>query len=130
MQCFNAELHEKSGVDEEQTKVLECGVRWAVEATRNGRDEEQKLRRQEEQEQRPDPRRSVSSLTHNPPLLILPAVICLSSCQNCSCTSACLFALLPMLSHRHWLKCLEKETSSDRRETGKFSDAFPTFPQK
>ena len=32
-------------------KVLECGVRWAFEARRKGRGEEQKQRRQEEQEQ-------------------------------------------------------------------------------
>ena len=29
MQCFKAELHEKSGLDESQMKVLECGIRWA-----------------------------------------------------------------------------------------------------
>ena len=37
MQCFEAELHEKSGSDEEQMRVLECG-RWAVEARRTGRE--------------------------------------------------------------------------------------------
>ena len=35
MQCFKAELHEKSGLDEEQIKVLECGVSW-VEARITG----------------------------------------------------------------------------------------------
>ena len=32
MQCFKAELHEKSGLDEGQMKGLECGIRWVVEA--------------------------------------------------------------------------------------------------
>ena len=45
MQCFKAELHEKSGWDEDQMKVLECGIRWAVEARRRGRDEQQEQRR-------------------------------------------------------------------------------------
>ena len=52
MQCFKAELDEKSGLDEGQMKVLECGIRWAVEARRKGRDEQQEQRRQDEQEQR------------------------------------------------------------------------------
>ena len=52
MQCFKAELHEKSGLDEDQMKVLECGIRWAVEAREKGRDEQQEQRRQDEQEQR------------------------------------------------------------------------------
>ena len=30
MQCFRAELREKSGLDENHMKVLECGVRWAL----------------------------------------------------------------------------------------------------
>ena len=42
MQCFRAELREKSGLDENQMKVLECGVRWAVEARRKERSEERK----------------------------------------------------------------------------------------
>ena len=50
MQCFRAELREKSGLDASQMKVLECGVRWAVEARRKERREEHKQRRQEEQE--------------------------------------------------------------------------------
>ena len=50
MQCFRAELHEKSGLDEDQMKVLECGIRWAVEARRKERGEEK--RRQEQEEQR------------------------------------------------------------------------------
>ena len=37
MQCFKAELHEKSGLDEE----LKCGDRWTVEARKKGRSEEQ-----------------------------------------------------------------------------------------
>ena len=52
MQCFKAELHEKSGLDEDQMKGLECGIRWAVEARRKGRGEEQEQRRRGEQEQR------------------------------------------------------------------------------
>ena len=32
--------------------ILECGLRWAVEARRKGRDEQQEQRRQGEQEQR------------------------------------------------------------------------------
>ena len=51
MQCVKAELHEKSGLDEQQMKVVECGVRWAVEARTKGRSEEQEQRQQEEQEQ-------------------------------------------------------------------------------
>ena len=50
MQCFRAELREKSGLDENQMKVLECGVRWAVEARRKERSEEK--RQQEHEEQR------------------------------------------------------------------------------
>ena len=50
MQCFRAELHEKSGLDEDQMKVLECGIRRAVEARRKERSEEK--RRQEQEEQR------------------------------------------------------------------------------
>ena len=46
MQCFKAELHEKSGLDEGQMKGLEGGIRWAVEARRKGRDEQQEQRRQ------------------------------------------------------------------------------------
>ena len=49
MQCFKAELHEKSGLDEDQMKVLECGIRWAVEARRKGRDKQQEQRRQAKQ---------------------------------------------------------------------------------
>ena len=45
MQCFKAELHEKSGLDEGQMKVLEGGIRWAAEARRKGRDEQQEQRR-------------------------------------------------------------------------------------
>ena len=49
MQCFRAELHEKSGLDEDQIKVLECGIRWAVEARRKERGEEKRRQEQEEQ---------------------------------------------------------------------------------
>ena len=52
MQCVKAELHEKSGLDEQQMKVWwNVGVRWAVEARTKGRSEEQEQRQQEEQEQ-------------------------------------------------------------------------------
>ena len=51
MQCFKAELHEKSGLDEDQMKGLECGIIWALQARRKGRDEEQEQRRRGEQEQ-------------------------------------------------------------------------------
>ena len=51
MQCFRAELREKSGLDASQMKGLECGVRWAVEARRKGRSYEQEQRRQGEQAQ-------------------------------------------------------------------------------
>ena len=51
MKCFQAELHASSGLDEEQMKVLECGVRWAVENKRTGRGGEQEQTRKEEQEQ-------------------------------------------------------------------------------
>ena len=46
MQCFKAELHEKSGLDDDQINVLECGIRWAVEARRKERGEQQEQRRQ------------------------------------------------------------------------------------
>ena len=49
MQCLKAELHEKLWMNEEQMKVMECGVRWAVEARRKGA--RKKQRRQEEQGQ-------------------------------------------------------------------------------
>ena len=51
MQCFRAEFREKSGLDANQMKVLECGIRWAVEARREGRSKEQAQRRQGEQGQ-------------------------------------------------------------------------------
>ena len=49
MQCLKAELHQKLWMNEEQMKVMECGVRWAVEARRKGA--RKKKRRQEEQGQ-------------------------------------------------------------------------------
>ena len=52
MQCFRVLLQQESGFNEETMKVMEWGVRWAVEARRHGRDEEQEQRRQQEQEQR------------------------------------------------------------------------------
>ena len=54
IQCFGKQLQEKSGVDEERAKVMEWGMRRAVEARRRRRDaeQEQEQRRQEEQRQR------------------------------------------------------------------------------
>ena len=49
MQRFKAGVQEKSGLDKEHTKMLECGVRWVVEARRKGKGEEQEQRRREEQ---------------------------------------------------------------------------------
>ena len=34
MQCFKAEFHERSGLNIDQVNMLECGIRWAVEARR------------------------------------------------------------------------------------------------
>ena len=41
IQCFGKQLLEKSGVEEERAKVMEWGLRWAIEARRRRRDEEQ-----------------------------------------------------------------------------------------
>ena len=41
MQCFKAEFHEKSGLDIDQVNTLECGIRWAVEARRRDKGEQQ-----------------------------------------------------------------------------------------
>ena len=41
MQCFKAEFRERSGLDDDQVNVLECGIRWAVEARRRERGEQQ-----------------------------------------------------------------------------------------
>ena len=46
MQSFKAELHEKSGLDNDHMNVLECGIRWAVEARREERGEQQEQWRQ------------------------------------------------------------------------------------
>ena len=46
MQCFKAEFHERSGLDDDQVNVLEGGVRWAVEARRRNRSEQQEQWRQ------------------------------------------------------------------------------------
>ena len=50
IQRFRKQL--QSGVDEERAKLMELGMRWAVEARKRGRDAEQEQRRQEEQRQR------------------------------------------------------------------------------
>ena len=41
MRCFKAEFHEKSGLDIDQVNTLECGIRWAVEARRRDKGEQQ-----------------------------------------------------------------------------------------
>ena len=46
MQCFKAEFHERSGLDIDQVNVLECGIRWAVQARRRERGEQQEQWRQ------------------------------------------------------------------------------------
>ena len=46
MQCFTAEFHEKSGLVIDQVNTLECGIRWAVEARRREKGEQQEQRRQ------------------------------------------------------------------------------------
>ena len=51
MQYWKTELQAKPGADKEQMKVLECGIRWAVEARRKGRGDEQEQRWKGEQEQ-------------------------------------------------------------------------------
>ena len=55
---FTTELCEMSGLDASQMKVLECGLRWAVEARRKKRGEEK--RQQEQEEQRRQARREQS----------------------------------------------------------------------
>ena len=49
MRCFRMLLQQELGFNEETMKVMEWGVRWAVEARRKGRDEQQEQRRQAEQ---------------------------------------------------------------------------------
>ena len=49
IQYFTTELCEKSGLDASQMKVLECGLRWAVEARRKKSCEEKRQQEQEEQ---------------------------------------------------------------------------------
>ena len=46
MQCFKAEFHERSGLDIDQVNRLECGIRWAVEARRREKGEQQEQWRQ------------------------------------------------------------------------------------
>ena len=46
MQCFKAEFHERSGLDIDQVNMLECGIRWAVEARRREKGEQQEQWRQ------------------------------------------------------------------------------------
>ena len=50
IQRFGKQL--QSGVDKERAKLMELGMRWAVEARKRGRGAEQEQRRQEEQRQR------------------------------------------------------------------------------
>ena len=49
MRCFRVLLRQELGFNEETMKVMEWGVRWAVEARRKGRDEQREQRRQAEQ---------------------------------------------------------------------------------
>ena len=51
MQHWETTLQAGVGLDEGQMKVMECGFRWAVEARRQGRDEQQEQRRQAQQGQ-------------------------------------------------------------------------------
>ena len=51
IQCFRKQLQEQSGIEEERAKVMEWGMRWAVEARKRGRGAEQEQRRQEVQGQ-------------------------------------------------------------------------------
>ena len=51
MQHWETTLQAGAGLDKRQMKVMECGLRWAVEATRQGRDEQQEQLRQVEQGQ-------------------------------------------------------------------------------
>ena len=46
MQCFRVEFQERSGLDIDQVNVLECGIRWAVEARRREKGEQQEQWRQ------------------------------------------------------------------------------------
>ena len=60
MQCFRVLLQQEFGFDEETMKVMEWGVRWAVEARRHGRDAEQEQRRPAEQEEKTEQRSKAS----------------------------------------------------------------------
>ena len=51
MQHWETTLQAGAGLDKGQMKVMECGFRWAVEARRQGRDEQQEQLRQVEQGQ-------------------------------------------------------------------------------
>ena len=46
MQCFKAEFHERSGLDVDQVNMLECGIRWAVQARRREKGEQKEQWRQ------------------------------------------------------------------------------------
>ena len=49
--CNASKCYSRKRFNEETMKVMEWRVRWAVEARRKGRGEEQEQRRQQEQEQ-------------------------------------------------------------------------------
>ena len=51
MQCFKTEFHERSGLDIDQVSMLECGIRWAVEARRREKGEQQEQWRQDAQKE-------------------------------------------------------------------------------
>ena len=50
IRCFGQQLQEKSEIGEERSKVMEWGMRWAVEARKRKRDEEQGQSMGQEQE--------------------------------------------------------------------------------
>ena len=52
IQRFGKQLQETLGLDEERAKMMEWGMRWAMEARNRRRDAEQEERRQEERRQR------------------------------------------------------------------------------
>ena len=52
IQYWMTELQARPGADKGQMKVLECGIRWAGEARRKGRQEEQEQNAAQEQSKR------------------------------------------------------------------------------
>ena len=52
IQCFGKQLQEKSEIGEERAKVMEWGMRWAVEERKRRRDEEQGQTMRQEQDKK------------------------------------------------------------------------------